>query len=748
MIRVLALRAFPRGRKATGITFVFTIFFMWASLAAAAAPPDRDGDGLRDDWERSGIDTDGDGRVDFRLNGADPNHKDVFVTLDWMDCEVAGSDCVSNPDDPFWDIHHNHKPPVEAIETLQALFADAPVTNPDGTRGIRLHIEMGRALPHQRYLDLGCFGQNTFAAVKAASQGATSPRRFSHHYGVLGHSQAATDRGSSGCSEVEGNDFLATLGGWLAFSVRPDDAQVYTGSLMHELGHNLGLQHGGTDDVDYKPNYLSVMNHRYQFWGLPPDGHLDYSRAVLPTIDEMNLSEQQIAPTWMVYGCQSPPLPGGTIREFPMRACITEPHQPINWNCDFTQDPAPLKLDVNRDRFCVRVLNPGDRHPRVTPSGDDVFEALQPADPHFQTEDWIADGTNRLCQTAATDATNPSQQLRAVGTEQPRLLVGSSDWNRLRYTLRDTPIRLEGSEVSMIEEVDTDIGGGGFKFVVGRMRTFPEGRVAPGSPLMYLTTFFNRSFSDSASVIDIEQTLPEGLENVEASLLVDPLATADCRLSPEPPPPVCETTPTRVHCTAQRHCGRGPATLTVSGILSPSLPEPTRLLSRVKVRDSRWSGDCVLPSPGIIGSQGVCCAPGELMSPHRAAVFVTVSSCPAGSHIIQGTPGNDVLVGTNGNDCILGGEGDDILLGQDGDDVLIGGPGRDILSGGPGDDRLDGGDGDDQLDGGDGNDVVSGGEGNDALAGGFGDDVLGGGPGSDACVAADSPRDRATSCER
>ncbi len=30
---------------------------------------------------------------------------------------------------------------------------------------------------------------------------------------------------------------------------------------MHELGHNLGLRHGGMDDLNCKPNYLSVMNY-------------------------------------------------------------------------------------------------------------------------------------------------------------------------------------------------------------------------------------------------------------------------------------------------------------------------------------------------------------------------------------------------------------------------------------------------------------------------------------------------------
>ena len=53
------------------------------------------------------------------------------------------------------------------------------------------------------------------------------------------------------------------------------------GTLMHELGHNLGLRHGGDDHVRYKPNYLSVMNYAFQLTGLLQadlTARLDYSR--------------------------------------------------------------------------------------------------------------------------------------------------------------------------------------------------------------------------------------------------------------------------------------------------------------------------------------------------------------------------------------------------------------------------------------------------------------------------------------
>ena len=53
------------------------------------------------------------------------------------------------------------------------------------------------------------------------------------------------------------------------------------GSIMHELGHTLNLQHGGNEAKNCKPNYVSIMNYFLQF-GIPQnDGSsiLDFSPA-------------------------------------------------------------------------------------------------------------------------------------------------------------------------------------------------------------------------------------------------------------------------------------------------------------------------------------------------------------------------------------------------------------------------------------------------------------------------------------
>ena len=50
-------------------------------------------------------------------------------------------------------------------------------------------------------------------------------------------------------------------------------------TIMHELGHNLGLGHGGdSHNTNNKPNHLSVMNYTYQLNGLPTIGNREGDR--------------------------------------------------------------------------------------------------------------------------------------------------------------------------------------------------------------------------------------------------------------------------------------------------------------------------------------------------------------------------------------------------------------------------------------------------------------------------------------
>ena len=93
---------------------------------------------------------------------------------------------------------------------------------------------------------------------------------------------------------------------------------------MHELGHNLGLLHGGNANVNCKPNYFSVMNWAFQFpiyTSSPvPNPFPDYSKSVWPPtggLIEGDLSEMPgIGPSGYqtVIGGGSPGFP--LIRPF------------------------------------------------------------------------------------------------------------------------------------------------------------------------------------------------------------------------------------------------------------------------------------------------------------------------------------------------------------------------------------------------------------------------------------------------
>uniref|UniRef100_Q01X81 Conserved repeat domain n=1 Tax=Solibacter usitatus (strain Ellin6076) TaxID=234267 RepID=Q01X81_SOLUE len=330
-------------------------------IATVRVDADSDGDGLWDDWETVGIDTNGDGVIDLDLPalGANPNHKDLFVEVDYMDCAVSGGDCGSNA--------HSHRPKDAAINAVIAAFANANVTNPDGINGITLHVDVSNAVKHQNNLNINglCFqggsGIGSFDAVKAdpANFGPNNPRRFAYHYSLWTHQQTSTTT-SSGCAELPGNDFQVALGGWNVGQGDVDGdglsddnvgtIQQQAGTFMHELGHNLNLGHGGGDSVNFKPNYVSIMSYRYQISGIPPTdpdgvlgpltGRVDYSRAQLADLSETNLNEATgiggSADT-AFWNC-----PGGGTNG-------AAGNGPLDWNCNGDTKGTGLTVDINND---------------------------------------------------------------------------------------------------------------------------------------------------------------------------------------------------------------------------------------------------------------------------------------------------------------------------------------------------------------------------------------------------------------
>ena len=408
-------------------------------VAVVRVDLDSDGDGLWDDWERFGVDTDGDGTIDLDLPalGASVNHKDVFLEIDWMDCAVAGGDCASGDS-------HSHRPDPAAVTAVINAFAGANITNPDGINGVTLHVDVSNSFAHQNFVIIpnACFTGTAgtgFDAIKAvpANFGPNNPRRFAYHYAIFSHRQATTDNGSSGCAELPGNDFQVSLGAWPG---QNGTIMQQAGTLMHEFGHNLNLGHGGGDGVNFKPNYLSVMNYRFQVSGIgptDPDGAgpltaaIDYSRSALANLDETTLAEPN--------GISD----GGSTTFFVCPDGSTASgagNTALDWNCNGVTTNTGVSDDVNGDRACIAAGTNGVLESAA--AGDDIVSGTQ-----------IWDGPDRTCNSAAA---GDDQQLRAVGNVQPNPLNGYFDWNNILFDFQTTASFEDGAHTPIGEQRELD----------------------------------------------------------------------------------------------------------------------------------------------------------------------------------------------------------------------------------------------------------------------------------------------------
>ena len=250
---------------------------------------DSDGDGLYDCWETAGdgIDINADGLIDLDLysRGARSYHKDIFIEIDYM---------------------LGFRPSEAALNMVRKAFSEIPnkyLNNPDRAEGIKLTLEISDTLqnellpgsPWPRFFEIKSlnFGSNLERQHPNAKY-LLEAKRLAYRYCLWANRWG--NNGNSGLAELTdgagGNDFLITLG---SFTPAGGDSNQQAGTFMHELGHTLGLHHGGDDDINFKPNYYSVMNYTWQF----PDTslftdlswRLVYSNAALPTLNENSLNE-------------------------------------------------------------------------------------------------------------------------------------------------------------------------------------------------------------------------------------------------------------------------------------------------------------------------------------------------------------------------------------------------------------------------------------------------------------------------
>jgi hypothetical protein len=243
----------------------------WATPAGRNDVPvgavDADGDGIPDSAEVSGGTYAG---MDLYSMGARTGQKNIFIEVDYM-----------NSADPGVIPRRESLQLVVDSFNAQSIKVHFDAGTTFGSTFSTTNFNLGQGSAVVAYEPCVTMDQTTCSLNTSSrrsiydwkSEYKDLRRRNVFHYLLMGNSQLANgSAGSSGLAEFIGNDLLVTMGNWGFATTAGSPLNLLinqqASTLMHELGHNLGLRHGGNEDLNYKPNYWSIMNYMYQLNGL------------------------------------------------------------------------------------------------------------------------------------------------------------------------------------------------------------------------------------------------------------------------------------------------------------------------------------------------------------------------------------------------------------------------------------------------------------------------------------------------
>ncbi len=328
---------------------------------------DTDHDGIPNIWDGDdkNIDIDCDGTFEYGPLGLEQNPtiegvRDVLLEIDWMAPEGG----------------HEHYP--YQTEYLVDRFS---------LHGMALHVDVSDQVPHvdltvpsPKRTPLEASSASTWSAFRDLKRQwfDARDRRGLYHYHLMVHDiESGGSRSFLGLGENRGDDSMNA-------KETEDQIAGFLETILHEIGHNFGLDHGGSANGNHEVNYISSMNYGYGLLqtDLEPEttGYsVDYSWNELEVMDEAAGIEEFCA-MW----CSSTPTEGPLyLAHWSCPPELADPGEepPVKYGPPHRPGTSLGILDVMVDLDCDGVEEPGEF----------VDHPLMPQNPtgfHHGRDDW------------------------------------------------------------------------------------------------------------------------------------------------------------------------------------------------------------------------------------------------------------------------------------------------------------------------------------------------------------------------